>query len=134
VHSVVEVLVAHETTRTVVWYKTLSSAATCELEQRHCNIVRFDTVSVSRVTGVVMLEITGGVVVTMGVVAVTRGDVCDKVKVTMGVVAVTRGDVCDKVTRGDVATGGDVATRGNVFTGGNVVTGDVVVTGDNVVT
>jgi len=62
VHSVVDVSVAHETTKTVVWYKTLSSAATCELEQRHCDIVMYATVRVSRVTGVVMLEFTGDVV------------------------------------------------------------------------
>jgi hypothetical protein len=97
VHSTVDVSVAHETTNTVVPYSALSSAATCELEHRHCEIGRFVTVSVSRVTGVVTVG-SAGVVVIVGVVdVVTKGVVTLGVvvfgEVTLGVVVFTVGVV-----------------------------------------
>jgi len=114
VHSTVEASVAHETTKTVVWYKTLSCAATCELEHRHCEIVRFATVSVSRVTGVesgVASGVVVGRVVEFGVVA---GRV-----VALGVVA---GRVVTLVTSCDVPVDDVYGT----ITGGKVVKGNVV--------
>ena len=118
-HSTVEASVAHETTRTVVWYKTLSCAATCELEHRHCEIVRFATVSVSRVTGVesgVASGVVEGRVVEFGVVAL--GVVAGRV-VALGVV--TSCDVTvDDVSGDGTITGGKVV-KGNVVTGGDVV-------------
>ena len=129
-HSTVEASVAHETTRTVVWYKTLSCAATCELEHRHCEIVRFATVSVSRVTGVesgVASGVVEGRVVEFGVVAL--GVVAGRV-VALGVVTscdVIVDDVYGTITGGKVVKVDDVY---GTITGGKVVKGNVVTGGD----
>jgi hypothetical protein len=55
---------AHETTKTSVAYKTPNLLATCELEHRHCEIVIFATLIVSRIIAAVTIAdvVEGGLV------------------------------------------------------------------------
>jgi len=48
---------AHDTTKTSVAYKTPNLLATCELEHRHCDIVMFATLIVSRMIAAVPISI-----------------------------------------------------------------------------